>query len=64
MANPRPKKKTVSNGKQRRNLRLDADLDKWLTSYAKTKHTSATQVIIDCLLQLRKTVEDSHVEQI
>lgn len=63
MAHPRPKKKVTENGKCRWNLRVPEDMDNWVKQYAEAKNTTVTQLILNYFTDLRKQLEESHVEQ-
>ena len=48
----------------RLNLVIDPDLKEWAHEYAKRKHTSVTQLVIDHLIELRESERTIDVEQI
>lgn len=46
------------------NFRLPTDLLAWVKTYARSKNTTVTRVIVDLLTDLRAKNEEGHVDQI
>lgn len=58
------KRKILSNGKARINIRLDKRLDEWLREYTEQQNTNISQVIIGLVTDLRKKIEEGNAPQI
>lgn len=53
-------KTKTERGPVRKNFRMPADLDDWVSDYAKENNTTMTRLIIDYLTGLRKQVEEEN----